>query len=426
MKLLTLLVLCSRLLPSLTEEKEPQQIDCNDEDLFQAVDTALQKYNSEIQSGNQFMLDRVTEGTKMVGSETFYSFKYQIKEGNCSVQSGLAWQDCDYKDAEEAATGECTATVGKRRNKFSTATQTCKITPGKGPVVTTEYTCVGCVHPIPTYDPDLKPVLKHAIEHFNSHSNHSHLFALGEVKRANRQVVAGLNFEITYSIEQTNCSKEHYQSLSEDCKSFIGGDVGECRDNAYVDIHQEIADFSQSCSLYPGEDLVQPLPEICPGCPKVIPVDSPELTEALGHSITKLNSESNHTFFFKIDTVLRAASQVVGGMKYFIEFTARETKCSKENDTELRENCEINHLGQSLNCNANVYMRPWENKVHPTVTCRALEMTAVMRRPPGFSPFRSSQLQKTKDGRTRLLNVCEYKGRLSKTGPEPAPKREAQ
>lgn len=37
-----------------------------------------------------------------VGSDTFYSFKYQIKEGNCPVQSGLTWQDCDYKDAEEA------------------------------------------------------------------------------------------------------------------------------------------------------------------------------------------------------------------------------------------------------------------------------------------------------------------------------------
>lgn len=37
-----------------------------------------------------------------VGSETFYSFKYQIKEGNCPVQSGLTWQECDYRDAEEA------------------------------------------------------------------------------------------------------------------------------------------------------------------------------------------------------------------------------------------------------------------------------------------------------------------------------------
>ena len=36
------------------------------------------------------------------GSATFYSFNYQIKEGNCSAQRGLAWQDCDFKDAEEA------------------------------------------------------------------------------------------------------------------------------------------------------------------------------------------------------------------------------------------------------------------------------------------------------------------------------------
>ena len=36
------------------------------------------------------------------GSEEFYSFTYQIKEGNCSVQSGLDWQDCDFKNAEEA------------------------------------------------------------------------------------------------------------------------------------------------------------------------------------------------------------------------------------------------------------------------------------------------------------------------------------
>ncbi|XP_051006728.1 kininogen-1 [Acomys russatus] len=398
MKLLALLVLCSRLLPSLTQGEGPQEVDCDDEDLFQAVDAALKKYNAEIQSGNQFVLDRVTEGTKMGDSETFYSFKYQIKESNCSVQSGLPWQDCDYKDAEEAATGECTATVGKRRNKFSTATQTCKITPGKGPVVTTEYTCLGCVHPIATDNPDLEPILKHAIQHFNNRTNHSHLFALREVKQAKRQVVAGLNYEVTYSIEQTNCSKKHYLFLNQDCKSFPGGDVGECRDSAYVDINQKIAEFSQSCNLYPGEDLVQPLPKHCPGCPKNIPVDSPELTEALNHSITKLNAESNHTFFFKIGTVIKATSQVVGGVKYFIEFTARETMCSKENDTELTASCETNHFGQILNCHANVYMRPWENKVHPTVTCRALEMTGMMRRPPGFSPFRSFLQHEIKGG----------------------------
>ncbi|EGW01986.1 Kininogen-1 [Cricetulus griseus] len=315
-----------------------QEIDCNDEDVFLAVDVALKKYNAGNQSGNQFMLYRVTEGTKMVGSETFYSFKYQIKEGNCSVQSGLTWQDCDFRDAEEAATGECTATVRKRgTKKFSLATQTCKITPGNGPIVTAEYTCLGCVHPISTDNPELQPVLKHAIEHFNNNTEHSHFFALEEVKAAQRQ------------------------------------DAGECRDSAFVDIKQKIVQFSQNCDLYSGEDLEQPLPEDCLGCPKKIPVDSPELTEPLGHAITKLNTDNSHSFYFKIDTVKKATSQVVGGMKYFIEFIARETECSKESNTELTANCEVKPIGQSLNCKANVYMRPWENKVQPTVNCRALE-----------------------------------------------------
>ncbi|KAL6035356.1 hypothetical protein STEG23_036380 [Scotinomys teguina] len=387
------------LLPSLTQEEAPQEIDCNDEDVFHAVDAALKKFNVGKTIGNQFVLYRVTEGTKMVGSETFYSFKYQIKEGNCSVQSGLTWQDCFYKDAEEAATGECTAVVGKRgTKKFLVATQTCEITPGKGPVMTAKYTCLGCVYPISTDNPDLEPVLKHAIQHFNNHTDHSHLFALEEVKKAQKQVVAGLNFEITYSIVQTNCSKEHFRLLTPECKSLPNGDVGECRDNAFVDIHQKIADFSQNCDLYPGEDLSQPLPEICPGCPMNIPVDSPELTEALGHAIRKLNTENKHSFYFKIDTVKKATSQVVAGIKYSMEFIARETECSKESNTELTGNCEAKPAGQSLSCHASVYMRPWENKVEPTVNCQALKMMTMMRRPPGFSPFRLSQPDNTKEG----------------------------
>ncbi|XP_052596285.1 kininogen-1 isoform X2 [Peromyscus californicus insignis] len=427
MKLITVLLLCSRLLPSLTQEGAPQEIDCNDEDVFQAVDVALKKFNTGKTIGNQFVLYRVMEGTKMVGSETFYSFKYQIKEGNCSVQSGLTWQDCHYKDAEEAASGECTAVVGKRgTKKFSVATQACEITPGNGPVMTAKYTCLGCVYPISTDSSELEPILKHAIQHFNNHTDHSHLFALEEVKRAQRQVVAGLNFEITYSIVQTNCSRKHFRLLTPECKSLPNGDVGECRDNAFVNIDQKIASFSQSCDIYPGEDLSHPLPENCPGCPRSIPANSPELTEALGHAIRKLNTENNHAFYFKIDTVKKATSQVVSGMIYTMEFIARETECSKESNTELTANCEAKPAGQSLNCNANVYLKPWENKAEATVDCQALEMSTMMRRPPGFSPFRGVQVQETKAGATRLLNSCEYKGRPSGAGAESPPGSEAE
>ncbi|KAH0506406.1 Kininogen-1 [Microtus ochrogaster] len=345
MKLVTILFLCSRLLLSLAEEETTEEIYCNDEDVFQAVDAALKKYNAGNQTGYQFVLYRVTEGTKTVGSDTFYSFKYQIKEGNCPVQRGLTWQDCDYKDAEEAATGECSATVGKSNTeKFYVVTQTCNITPGNGPVLTAQYNCLGCVHPVPPDSPELEPVLKHAVKHFNIDTRRSHLFALKEVKAAQRQ------------------------------------DVWKCRDNAFVDIDQNIADFSQDCNIYSGKYLTHPLPATCPGCPRTIPVDSPVLTEPLGHAIKKLNSEINHISYFKIHTVKKATSQVVAGMRYFIDFIARETNCSKANNMELGPDCEVKSSGNGLSCNADVYMRPWENKVELTVKCQDIQMVGAQLR----------------------------------------------
>ncbi|XP_030185502.1 kininogen-1 isoform X2 [Lynx canadensis] len=401
MKLIAVLFLCSRLLPSLTEESFSQEIDCNDEDLFKAVDTALKKYNSRNQSGNQFVLYRVTEVTRTDDPETFYSFKYQIREGDCSVQSDKTWQDCDYKESTQAATGECSATVGKRGNtKFSVATQTCQITPAEGPVVTSQYDCLGCVHPISTASLDLEPVLRHAIQHFNNHTGRSHLFALREVKRAHRQVVAGWNYEITYSIVQTNCSKEHFLFLTPDCKSLLNGDIGECTDHAHVDLQLRIASLSQKCELYPGEDFIEPPPSICPGCPKEIPVNSPELEVALNHSTAKLNAENNGTFYFKIDHVKSATVQVVAGKKFSIEFIARETTCSKESNEELTESCNTNKFGKILDCKAEVYVIPWEKKIYPTVHCQSRGETTLMKRPPGFSPFRSVQVEKTKEGTT--------------------------
>uniref|UniRef100_A0A5F9DLC9 Kininogen 1 n=1 Tax=Oryctolagus cuniculus TaxID=9986 RepID=A0A5F9DLC9_RABIT len=389
MRLIAILFLCSRLLPGGTQEPLSEKIDCNDEDVFKAVDAALNKYNDRNKSGNQFVLHRVTEVTKTVGTDVFYSLEYQIKEGDCPVQSDKTWQDCNYKDALEAATGECTATVGKRSNgKFSVATQTCQITPAEGPVVTAQYNCLGCVHPVSTKSPDLEPILSHAVQHFNNRTDHSYLFALKEVKGAQRQ------------------------------------DIGECRDNAYVDPQLRIASFSQNCELFPGEDFVQPPTKICAGCPRELPVDSPMLKEVLTHSVAKLNAENNETFFFKIDTVKRATVQVVAGQKFAIEFTASETSCSKESNEELTESCEIKSPGQSLHCNADVYVIPWEKKIYPTVKCQSLGMISLMKRPPGFSPFRSVLTERTKGGTTRHLQSCEYLGRPPKAGAEPTPKTE--
>ncbi|XP_076973952.1 kininogen-1 isoform X2 [Tamandua tetradactyla] len=401
MKLIVIIFFCSRLLPSLTQESSSQEVDCNDEDVFKAADAALKKYNDESQSGNQFVLYRVFEVTKMDAPDTFYSLKYQIKEGDCPVKSGKTWQDCDYNQAAGASTGECTAIVWKRENqKFNVNQQTCHITPAEGPVVTTNYNCLGCVRPVSTNSSDLQPILRHAIEHFNNNTNWPHLFAVGKLKKAQSQVVAGWNFEITYSIVQTNCSKENFLVLTPDCMSLLNGNTGECRDSAYVDPQGKIASFSQKCDVYPVEDFVQPPTNICVGCPMDIPVNSPELEEPLKHSIEKFNAENNENFYFKIDSVQRATVQVVAGQKFSIWFKASETTCSKESNKELTESCEAKKNGQILDCTAEVYVIPWEKKIYPTVKCGLLEKTSLMKRPPGFSPFRSIQMEKTEEGTT--------------------------
>nr|KAF6378573.1 kininogen 1 [Myotis myotis] len=367
MKLLAILFLCSRLLTSFAQEDQPQEVDCNDEDVFKAVDTALKKYNNASNSGNQFVLYRIKEVINTGDHDIFYSVKYEMKEGDCPVQSGKTWQDCDYKEAEQAATGECMAAIGKTWNmEFSVATQTCHITPAEGPVVTSQYDCYGCLHTIRTVPPDFDPVLRHAIQHFNNHTNHSHLFDLKEVERAQRQVVSGWNYEVTYLIQQTNCSKENFKFLTQDCKALRSGDTVECTDLAYVDPQLRIASFSQKCQILPGEDFVPP---------------------------SRRNCQNNSTFYFKIDIVHRATSQVVAGSKYFIDFTARETTCSKESNKELTESCEINKLGEILRCTADVYVVPWENKIDSTVKCQSLGK--------------------------KQLRPCVYKGRPREAGAQP-------
>ncbi|KAK1344057.1 hypothetical protein QTO34_014616 [Cnephaeus nilssonii] len=75
--------------------------------------------------------EKMAEGIGSEDQDIFYSVKYEMKEGDCPVQSGKTWQDCDYKEPEQAATGECMATIVKTWNKeFSVVTQTCHITPG--------------------------------------------------------------------------------------------------------------------------------------------------------------------------------------------------------------------------------------------------------------------------------------------------------
>uniref|UniRef100_A0A8C6JEP6 Uncharacterized protein n=1 Tax=Melopsittacus undulatus TaxID=13146 RepID=A0A8C6JEP6_MELUD len=257
--------------------------DCDDPDVFKAVDAALKKYNGDIATGNQFALHMVMEAKR-----TFY-VKYRIRETTCATEEKKLWQDCDYKvsaEAEKLKPGAVLHEVLFLFVLFCFAA-TPKIT-------LTQATCLGCFHPISSDSSVVLEILKQAIQKFNKHSGEPALFKLVEIKEATRQVVAGWNYAIKYEIEETNCSKDQFQDLTPECKTTSRGEV--------------IVDIASQCKL-PGMSQTV-IPATQTGCPKTVANDNPELKELLKVSMEKYNSESNDDFYYKSGEIQAATVQV--------------------------------------------------------------------------------------------------------------------
>ncbi|KAF2975696.1 hypothetical protein EK904_014009, partial [Melospiza melodia maxima] len=156
--------------------------DCDDPDVFKAVDAALKKYNEDEATGTQFAL-------------------YVVME------------------AKRTKTGECTARVHMNdADKTTNVSQECRIFSDVSKIRLTEAPCLGCFHPISSDGSEVSEILKKAIQKFNKHSDEPALFKLAEIKEAKRQVVAGWNYIIRYKIEETNCTKDQFQDLTPECK----------------------------------------------------------------------------------------------------------------------------------------------------------------------------------------------------------------
>uniref|UniRef100_A0A663DR44 Kininogen 1 n=1 Tax=Aquila chrysaetos chrysaetos TaxID=223781 RepID=A0A663DR44_AQUCH len=392
MKPFIVLALCCSFFSSRATPLPFEFLDCDDPDVFKAVDTALKKYNGDRATGNQFALYMVMEAKRTAGPDTQFYMKYRIHETTCAAEENKLWQDCDYKVPAEAKTGECTAQVHMNNaEKTSNVSQDCKIFPATPKITLTEATCLGCFHPIPSDSSEVSEILKQAIQKFNRHSAEPAFFKLVEIKEAKRQR------------------------------------VGKCDAKAYQNLHAEIIDIASQCKL-PAEDTV--IPATRSGCPKTIPKDSPELKELLKVSMEKYNSESNDDFYYKGGEIEAATVQVVAGQNYHLVFAIRKTNCSKTEFEKFNEDCEATSDSAPLPCEAQIHVIPWENKIFPQVNCSKERSmvdndqtlwwteikpmldsnctpciqslspverrwgnrdysTVLLRRPPGFTPFRS-------------------------------------
>ncbi|XP_010395595.1 kininogen-1 [Corvus cornix cornix] len=389
MKAFTVLVLCCSFFSSRATPLAFEFSDCDDPDVFKAVDAALKKYNEDRATGNQFALYVVMEAKRTAGPDPQFYVKYRILESTCATEENKHWQHCHYKVSAEAKTGECTARVHMNdADKTTNVSQDCRIFSDVSKIKLTEAPCLGCFHHISSDGSEVSEILEQAIQKFNKGSDEPALFKLVEIKEAKRQVVAGWNYIIKYEIEETNCSKEQFPDLTAECKITSRGRVAKCEAKAFQNLQAEIVDSVSDCKLPVQETVVA---AICPGCPRTIPNDSPELKELLKVSMEKYNLESNDDFYYKVGEIQSATVQVVAGKKYQVKFTVWKTNCSKSEFEKLNEDCTATYNSASLSCKAQIHVIPWQDKIYPQVNCSEKHQAVFFaRRPPGFTPFRSA------------------------------------
>ncbi|NXY13115.1 KNG1 protein, partial [Atrichornis clamosus] len=219
MKPFIVLALCCSFFSSRANPLPFEFSDCDDPDVFKAVDAALKKYNGDSATGNQFALYVVMEAKRTAGPDPQFYVKYRILETTCAIEENKPWQHCHYKPSAEAKTGECIARVHMNdADKTTNVSQDCNIFSDVSKIRLTEAPCLGCFHSISSDGSEVSEILKQAIQKFNKHSGETALFKLVEIKEAKRQVVAGWNYVIKYDIEETNCSKEQFSDLTLECR----------------------------------------------------------------------------------------------------------------------------------------------------------------------------------------------------------------
>ncbi|KAG8136218.1 hypothetical protein E2320_009206 [Naja naja] len=232
--------------------------------------------------------------------------------------------------------------------------------------------CLGCWHPIDPKSLEVLPIVRFTIRQFNNQSQQSALYEVREMKTATRQVVNGWNYNLEYSIKETNCSKNEFLDLSPACRHLPEGKEGFCTVTAYVDNANTLVRAEQDCKVQ-VEEKVEPPIHLCPGCPIVIARDSPELKEPLRIIIESFNAKSNADFHFKIVGVKEATKQ------------------------------------EWFPCHGSVHITPWKSFSEPEVTCSQAQTSEIpadilLRVPPGFTPFRNTDKVTTQ---TEGLNVVK-------------------
>uniref|UniRef100_A0A8C6T1P3 Cystatin kininogen-type domain-containing protein n=1 Tax=Neogobius melanostomus TaxID=47308 RepID=A0A8C6T1P3_9GOBI len=236
-------------------------------------------------------------------------------------------------------------------------------------------------------DPTVDKAVTSALNKFNEEVVTGTKLALYQVTFASK--AENGSYSLRFTTRRSNCPVFDAKPWT-DC-DYLPIDKKPIKCNATVHINETDTDTEHIECLI--EDLAPHLKAPCLGCPEDIDENSEDLKAPLSLSISKYNTESDHTHLFTLNEVGPATRQVVAGFRFKFTFDMRRTNCAKAEHKDLLEKCVADQDNVELaNCNATVDTAPWRQEMpNVNIECESGPMSNTIltrRRPPGWSPLR--------------------------------------
>ncbi|KAG7327438.1 hypothetical protein KOW79_009044 [Hemibagrus wyckioides] len=189
------------------------RLQCDDSNVQDAVALVLSAHNKGLTEGNQLALYQILEAAKNESGEVL-SLHFTARESNCTAGGDSNWQECDYLQDPSKLLRHCRARLLlKETNKI--LSHYCSVQPPL--IAEPRPPCLGCPEIISVESNDIKEPLSYSISKANLLTGHTHHFLLNYVAWATRQIIAGLRYQLQFDMQKSNCSKEKFKDITEEC-----------------------------------------------------------------------------------------------------------------------------------------------------------------------------------------------------------------
>uniref|UniRef100_A0A8C5M7E3 Cystatin kininogen-type domain-containing protein n=1 Tax=Leptobrachium leishanense TaxID=445787 RepID=A0A8C5M7E3_9ANUR len=201
-------------------------IDLSSNDLLEIVQLNIDRMNSLGNHRFYFGLEKILNAWLQMVSGMNYRIEYVVRKTNCSKIDFRKMRSENCRLDKNGESGRCSIYVhSDLQGHMNVTNLNCYTESGY---------CLNCPNAIKQNDPELLSLLVQFIDEFNANNSHPFLYKLLFVKQATKKGLHPTTYRVHIQMKETNCSKNEYAILGEECGFTNTSGLLDCDVKMYV------------------------------------------------------------------------------------------------------------------------------------------------------------------------------------------------